>query len=132
MNTFRPGYIALISVLILSAIALAVGIGLATHAVSQDQMDVSRDASIRAYAAATACAEHALIALKGSLLYTGNQTLVYSGDSCTILTVGGAGNLARTVKATSTVSGATRKILIQVEQVNPRMIISSWTDVVNF
>ncbi len=132
MNTFRPGYIALISVLILCAIALAVGIGLATRAVSQDQIDESRDATVRAYAAATACAEYALIGLKGSLLYAGNETRIYSGDTCTILTIGGAGNLVRTVKTTSTVSGATRKILIQVEQVNPRMIISSWTDVVNF
>lgn len=129
----KPGFIALISVLILSAITLAVGIGLLGRAITESQISMTQEYASRAQAGATACAEQGLQGLKNSLTYAGNQTLTLSdGTTCRILAVTGVGNTNRTVSATSTVSNVSRKVTVTITNVNPAMSISSWLDVINF
>jgi hypothetical protein len=132
-STYQEGFVALISVLALSAVAVTIGAGLVIRAVGQGNMSVTDDAGIRAEMAAQACAEQALMNLKNSTNYSGNETLTLSnGDTCRIRAVGGTGNTNRTVQTTSTVMTATRKIQVNVASINPTMSISSWQDVVDF
>ncbi|MEK7656079.1 MAG: hypothetical protein AAB386_05385 [Patescibacteria group bacterium] len=126
------GYIALISIILIEAILLVIGAGILLRSSGVAKTDVSIDKQARAQAAVSACADYALNQLKETTVYTGNQLINVGGDTCYIMNVSGIGGTNRTVQATSTVSGYTRKIKIQITKVNPTMIISSWEDVVGF
>ncbi len=126
------GFIALVSVAVLMAVGLTVTAGLLIRASGESRLAVTDDYQIRAQAAATACAERALMELKSSLTYAGNQTLQVGSDTCSILLVGGVGNLNRTLDTTSTVSGVESKLHLMIDSVNPDMTVSSWQDVVSF
>lgn len=123
-----PGFIALVAVLILSAIALVVGTGVAVRAVGDSQAQSEMERAARAQMAAAYCAEMALETLKANPGYGGNQTLSSNGDACRILSVGGSGNNNRTVQTTSTVEGIGRALTIMVSDINPVMKISSWQE----
>ncbi|MBU0540580.1 hypothetical protein KKF59_02530 [Patescibacteria group bacterium] len=128
----KPGFIALVSILIIDAIALLIGVGLVLRAVGENKISLSSTFKQRAEMAAGACAEHALNQLKETTVYTGNEPLSVGSDNCYIMTVTGISNSDRTVQTTSTVSGYTSKIKIQITKVNPIMIISSWENVTDF
>jgi hypothetical protein len=129
----RPGFIALIAVFTLSAVALLIGIGLSIRGIGETQMSLVSEQTARAQLAAHACAERALMELKNALTYAGNETVTLAdGTTCRILAVQGSGASNRVVQATSTVSGVTRKVQVNVASVNPTMSISSWADVVDF
>lgn len=127
-----PGFIALISVIIISALALLIGIGVLTRALEESSIQDAEVYAARADAAATYCAETALMKLKSSQTYAGNETLAVNGDTCRIRAVGGSGNADRTIQATSTVAGANRNIAITIQQIDPTLQITSWQDVANF
>lgn len=126
------GYVALISILLIEAIMLVIGAGVLLRSSGVAKTDVSIDKQARAQAAVSACADYALNQLKETTVYTGNQLLTVGSDTCYIMTVAGIGGTNRTVQATSTVSGYTYKMKIQIADVNPVMIISSWEDVADF
>ncbi|MFA4954788.1 MAG: hypothetical protein WC641_05750 [Patescibacteria group bacterium] len=125
----HPGYIALISVLILTAIGLVIVTGLLNRSISSSQVSQLEDYTLRAQAAAAACAEHALIKLKDSTAYAGNETFRLGLDDCRVLSVTGSGDANRTITTTSTVGGAARKIYVDIATVNPTMSIRSWQEV---
>lgn len=130
--TNKPGFIALISVLIIAALGLTIGTGMLIRAIGESSMTVTNEASQRAHAAATVCAELALMNLKNSLTYAGNEMRTIDvGDTCRIGPTGGSGNNNRTVTTTSTVLDINHAISITVDAVHPTMQVSSWQDVIN-
>lgn len=124
----EPGFIALIAVLILSAVALVLGTGLSLRTVGEANVQTYAEYASRAEQAANYCAERALDSLKADLSYAGNQMLSLNGDDCRILAVGGTGNNDRTITATSTVEGASRVIYIIVLEVDPLLKIGTWEE----
>lgn len=126
------GFIALVSVAVLMAVGLTITTGLLIRAAGESRLAVTDDYQIRSQAATTACAEWALMNLKSSLTYAGNETLNVGGDTCSILAVGGVGNLNRTLDTASTVSGAQSRLHLEIYSVNPLLTVSSWKDVVSF
>jgi hypothetical protein len=128
----KHGYIGLISILIIDAIALLVGVGVLIRAVGETKIVVAEDYRQRAHAAATACAEHALIELKDTTLYAGDELLHVNEDTCYIMLIAGYGESSRVIQTTSTVATYTRKIKITIDDINPILKISSWEDVVDF
>ena len=93
---------------------------------------VQNSNSSRAFYLANLCAEDALMKLKDNLDYLGNESLIIDDDSCEILQVEGSGNSDRVVKTTGTVYNQIRKIKIEIAQVNPKMEITSWREVIDF
>lgn len=128
----EKGFIALISILIISAVMLAVGVGLSLRSIGETNMVLSEELSNRTLALSDACAEHALLELKNDLNYFGNESIIINGESCDILTIDGSGNLNRTVKTQSAVSNYVKKIKVEVSQVSPAMEIASWEEVGDF
>jgi len=128
----QNGFIALISVLIVGAVVLVVSIGISLRSVDESNMSLDEQESHRALALANLCAEQALMKLESSLNYNGNESIIVGDESCDILTIGGAGNLTRTVKTSSVVSGYTRRIKVEVSRISPIMQISSWESVGSF
>lgn len=127
----QSGFIALISILIISALMLLVGVGMVLRAVGETRISIVSEHAARARAAVTSCAEYALMQLKNSSSYAGNQTLNIGGDPCTILPIGGSGGANRTVQTTSTVNGATRNVFIRVQVIDPTMTVT-WQNVPTF
>jgi len=106
------GYIALISVLIISAVMLLITIGVSYFGISQSKMTIQKNQTLESYYLAQACAEEASMKLKEDLEYQGNETININGNSCTILPVEGSGNENRVVKTSSNAYNQIRKIQI--------------------
>jgi len=128
----RTGFIALSTVLVLSAIFLSIGIGIASRAISGASVVTALELHHRAEVLADACAEYALIELTRTLNYSGNDSILIEGDTCEILPISGAGNHNRTIETMSTVSNYTHRTKVEVSTVSPTMSIESWVRVASF
>ena len=128
----QRGFIALISVLIISAVVLTIGISVSLRSIGEMKMSFDKQESRRALALAGLCAEQALMKLESVFNYAGNESITIDGESCDILPIGGSGITNRTISAQSTVSNYTKKIKIEVTQISPVLEIASWQEVANF
>lgn len=128
------GFIALISILIISAVLLLIALTSSHFGIFQSKMVLQKNQSSESYYLATACAEEALMKLKEDLGYRGDETLNINGNSCEILRIEGSGNKDRVIKASSSTHNFTEKIKIEINRVNPEMEmeIKSWREVANF
>lgn len=129
--TRSHGFVALISVLIISAICLLVGSGVLLRSIDEGNIAIAQEQAYRAHAAAAYCAEEALMQLQQNKFYAGNQTLTLFDDTCRIRLITKSG-ATYTVQTTSTVMGATRKFSVLITKLRPTMIISSWQEVTDF
>lgn len=128
----NTGFIALTSLVIISAIVLAVSIGVSLRSVDGTKIGMAQEFGLSARVAAERCAEEALMRLKNDLLYTGGESIIEDGESCDIRPVGGSGNTNRIIETQSTVSGYTKKIRVIASQINPLIVIASWEIVADF
>jgi type II secretory pathway component PulK len=127
-NKKVKGFIALITVLIILAITLAVGISLSLGSISETRTGLQKTQSSTAYYLANLCTEEALMKLKENSNYAGNEIINMENGSCEILPI--EGNWIIKVLANS--SGQVRKMKIVISQINPEMIINSWEEVAEF
>ena len=129
---YQQGFIALTSVLILSAIFLSLSIVIATHAISGSRVNISQYASNKAQILAESCVEYALSELQRSETYSGNEAVQIGDESCDILPIGGSGNSNRTIQTESTVLDHTYRLEVVVAEIDPDVQITSWEPVINF
>jgi nitrate/TMAO reductase-like tetraheme cytochrome c subunit len=122
------GFIALVTVLIIFAIVLLVGLSIGLLSINEAQMGLRKSQSSQAYYLANLCAEDALMKLKENINYSGNETIETESGSCQILPIEGKW----TIKTISNFQNQVKKIKIIISQVNPKMIISSWQEVADF
>ncbi len=128
----QKGYIALISVLIVTALVLLIASSANLASISESDMGLKEQQTWEAYYLATACAEEALMNLRKDLNYSGNETLTFIDGECTILNIGGTGNQDRTIKASGSAFGLVRKIKIEINRIRPEIEIESWQEVADF
>jgi len=132
MKKSQRGYIALVTVLIVSVLAIFIASSANLFSISEAKMSLQEEQSWQAFYFALACAEEALMGLKDDLGYLGDKTLTFNGGSCYILQPEGSGNENRTVKTTGNAANQTRKIKIEIATINPEMDIVSWQEVAGF
>jgi len=128
----KQAYIALITILIISAVTLLIAVSSSLFGISETDMGLIEDQSTQSYYLANACVEYSLEKLKNNINYTGNETLDIDDGSCYIYLPEGSGNENRTIKVTGTLANQTRKIKIIIEKINPSITISSWQEVSEF
>lgn len=128
----QQAYIALITILIISAVTLLIAASAGLFGISETDMGLIEDQSTQSYYLANACAEYALERLKNNINYAGDETLDIDDGSCYIYLPEGSGNENRTVKVTGTLANKTRKIKIIIQEINPSIVISSWQEVSSF
>lgn len=129
----QKGYIALISLLIISAVTLSVAINSSLFGLSESKMGLQKSHSSKAFYLAILCAEDSLMKLKDDLNYSGSETIIINDQgSCEILPLEGSGNNDRVIKTSGVSHGQTRKIRIDITEVNPSMEIESWQEVTSF
>lgn len=122
------GFIALITVIIILAITLLIGLGFSLITISEAQMALQKNQSSQAYFLAYLCSEQALMKLKEDSNYTGDETLNLADGNCQILPIEGKW----IVKTIGNFKNQVKKIRVSIAQVNPQMIISSWQEVADF
>jgi hypothetical protein len=119
------GFIAISSVLILSAIFLSITISMASRAITVSDASMAfRERDIARFQAHS-CEEHALNELERTLDYQGNEVILIGDGSCEILNIEGSGNTNRIVRVQSIVGSHTYRIEDTIEQVSPHMVIAS-------
>ena len=133
----KKGFVVLATVLLVSAVGLLVGSGVLLRSLSTSNTSLYQEKSLAALNTVSACAEYAaknLSTTTGGLLgwsYTGGESLPVNGNSCYIYTVTNNGS-AKVIKASSTVSGFTRKIQVEIATTTPQMFINFWKVVPDF
>jgi len=131
-NLHSRGYVTLLSVLIVTAVAAAVSTFLLLSGLNAAEGSFFYQQSQSARAVANACAEHALNQLRLDINYIGSETLSLGSGSCQVLLVLGSGNSNRTIQALGTAGDSVRKIKIIVLTVRPQIQLTSWREVADF
>jgi len=124
----QKGFIAITTVLIISALVLIVGIGISLESIGEMKMGLQRSLSSQAYYLANLCAEQTLMKLKENSSYLGDETINMENGNCTIEPI--EGNW--TIKVSAFSSGQVKKMKLIVSQINPEIIVDSWEEVAEF
>jgi len=132
MIKHTQGFIALASVLILSAIFLSLSIGIASRVISETKTDIAFHEYDSARYLSLACAEYARMELESTLDYQGNEGILMDEGSCQILPIEGTGNTNRTLRVQSTVGSHTYSIEYNILTVSPHMVVTSSERVISF
>ena len=108
----RAGFVAFTSLLVISAITLAVVITSSLMGVSEARSSLDFKRGLETYNIAVSCVEEALLKLKNNPGYTGSSLIVGDGE-CTIeISVAGT---ARTINVYATLSSSASVKRIQAE-----------------
>lgn len=119
------GFIALITVLIILGIVVTMGLSISLLSMGEARMGFQQNQSTKAYYLAYLCAEDALMKLKENPTYSGDETINIENGSCQILPL--EGNW--TVRILASFQNQIRKMKIVISQIDPEMIIDSWSEV---
>lgn len=119
------GFIALSSVLILSAIFLSITISIASRSITVSGTSLAFSERDVVRYAAHACLEYARMELQRTLDYGGDEVILVGDASCDILEINGTGNTDRVIKVQSSVGSHSYFIEDVVDQVSPQMVITS-------
>ncbi|MEK7184214.1 MAG: hypothetical protein AAB701_01705 [Patescibacteria group bacterium] len=130
-KTSQSGYITLLTVLIVSAVGVAIGSSLLLLGLGSSRSSLSLQQSKQAAALADACVEEALQQLRFSTSYSGTATLSFGTSSCTYLVTVLSGE-NRNIESTGTVGAVVRRVEVDVSQLTPKIVISSWQEVASF
>jgi hypothetical protein len=125
------GYITLISILIISSIAVTLALTLTLISVGSSQSSVTYTQSRQADAYAAACAEEAMEQLKTDVNYIGSNGLNIGTGTCSYEVINNGGQ-DRTVNASGTAGQATRRVKVLLTAASPTFTIISWQSVADF
>lgn len=128
----EDGFIALTSVIIISAFIIILFIGMFFSAVEQIERVDSREFSLLALGLANSCAEEALNKLKNDLDYYVGESVTIGDYSCDILELDRT-DTTRVIKARASVNGYTKRVQIEVNIYEyPLLEIMDWRMVSDF
>ena len=127
----RQGFIALTTVLVLSAVFLSVSISMATHAISGSGVNVSFFKGHTAQVTAKSCVEFALLKLQRVENYAGNEGILVGEETCTILPITDYSETEKRIQAESTVDSYFYRVEVIVET-TPALQINSYEAKTNF
>lgn len=131
-NQNQKGYIALISVVFISSLLVLIVVSFNLISITEIGISLREVQTTESFYLAQACAEEALIKLKENVDYTGGEALEIEDGSCDIVSVEGEGNYNRTIKVSSSFHNMTRRIKVEIAEVNPQTKINSWEEVESF
>ncbi|QQS58772.1 hypothetical protein IPN35_04175 [Candidatus Peregrinibacteria bacterium] len=124
----QKGYVLLISVLMTGAIGTIIASAILFFSTDSLRMSTTFTEGARARTLAHACAEHGLNELRQNTSYSGGETLSFGDDSCEVVAVLG-GNI---VQAEGIAGDALSRVEVEVSDIDPEIIISSWKEVASF
>ena len=126
------GYIALIAVLVASALTLAISIGMSIVAVSGTEAVGAFEGSYQARSIAASCADTAISKLKQDADYEGGEDISIGEYACHVYLISGTGNTDREISVETSVGGFVRKLSVKIAEVNPVTEVTLWKEVRDF
>lgn len=130
-NKNQKGYIALISVLIISAIVVLIATSASLVSISESDMGLEENQAWETFYLTNACSEEALQQIRDSISFKGSGNLSLGEGSCTY-TVTKLTGQNRVITASGTVGNIVRKAKITLDKITPNINITSWQQVVDF
>lgn len=127
----RKGYIALLSVILISAIGLAIMLSVIAAGVDATKTDFSLQQSGGARSLASSCAEEALQKIFETGTTSSNGNLSIASGTCTYVITATSGQII-TINATGVLSTVTSKIKVVLATTTPSITLSSWEEVADF
>ncbi len=124
----QAGYVALITVLIVGAVALAVGVALLNIGADSQRSALIEQQSKQARNLAAACGEEALQTIHDNIALSGTNNLSLGQGNCTY-TVSIITGTTRTITASGTVGSVVRKAQVSVTIGTSSISITSWQEV---
>lgn len=124
----EDGYIALLAVLIVGAVATAIALALLTIGADSQRATLVEQQSRQARALSIACVQEALQQIHDLTTYTGTDSLALGQGSCSY-TVTNTGATTRTITTSATVSSVVRKNQVYVTIGSSSISITSWQEV---
>ncbi len=121
----KRGFIAITSVLIISAILLSVTLSLSSRSIGETTISAGMHSSHNARVLSQACLEHTLLKLQRVLDYAGNEEIVFGQGACSVLPIEGSGNDNRIVRIHSTSSEYVYRTEVTLSQISPTVTIES-------
>lgn len=125
------GYIALISILIITAVTSLIAISATLLSINESTMGLSKSLSAEAYYLASACAEEGLQQINNSIPFSGSGGLTLGNGFCSY-TVTKLTGQNRTIDSSGTVNNIVRKIKITLDSITPNINITLWDEVADF
>ncbi len=124
----NEGFVALMSVLIVGAVGVIILTSLVSLGVSSVKSSISIESGNRALIIADSCAEEVLLKIREDNSFIGTEQISFEGGSC-IYEVEGGGGEERTIKIEGRFENSTKRLLIIVSEINPKIIINQWSEV---
>ncbi|EKE15719.1 MAG: hypothetical protein ACD_11C00108G0013 [uncultured bacterium] len=123
----KRGFVTLLFVLIVGAVAVTVSTSLILLGLGFSQSSFILNQSGQAKALADACAERGLETVRENPSYVGTTNFSLGQGGCSYTVSGADPN--KTVSATGTVGTVLRKVQITTNQTRPQINITSWQEI---
>ena len=130
-NRHDRGAVLLLSLLVFTAVGMAIIASLLLFGVAQVETSFAREQSGQAKGLADACTEEALQQIRDSTSFSGLGTLTLGEGTCTYI-VTNLGGSNREIEATGTVDTIVRKVFVSIDTINPSINVTSWREVADF
>jgi hypothetical protein len=127
----KQGYIALISVILISAIGLAIMLSVIAAGVDASRTDFSLQQSGGARSLASSCAEEALQSVLETSTTSSAGNLTIASGTCSYLITSTNGQ-SITIDSTGFLGTVTSKIKVVIASTSPSISLSSWEEVSDF
>lgn len=128
----RPGYIFLLTVLVIGAIASVAATSLVLLGLARQQSSLAATQSAQALEFARTCVERGIRSLRSDLSYDGGLTATFSEGSCILRHLAGSGNRDRSLCAEGHSANAVRRLEVTLQRVLPTTTVDSWVEVSDF
>ena len=124
----KKGYVLLISVLIIGAVSSAIAVAMLNLGSGITTSGIYLEKAYQAKGLAEACAEEALQQIRDNTAFASSGSLALGNGSCTYL-VTNLGSENRQINTTGTIDIVFSKIQININQINPKIIVSNWQEI---
>ena len=128
VKKYESGYVALLTVLIVGAVATAVGLALLTTGTDAQRATLVQQRSKQARSLAVACTHEALQQVHDNIAFTGTNSLSLGQGSC-IYVVTVTAPTTRSIAVSGTVGNVVKKIQVYVTIGTSSISITSWQEV---
>lgn len=128
----RPGYIFLITILVVGAVASATAASLLLLGWAAEQNGLLLMQSAQSYEYAQTCVERALRDVREDNAYSGGETVTFDLGECEIFALGGSDASDRTICAEGRSGDSVRRIQVAISTLYPVPSITSWQEVAAF
>ena len=125
----RRGYVFLMSVLSIGAIATATAVSMILLGLASQHSGATVASSSQAWEHANTCVERALRELRSDIFFSGNRTYTLTSGTCRLLPIGGSGVRDRVICAEGTSNTSVRRVQVQVATLLPTTTIRQWEEV---